>query len=292
MALVGNRGLLGGIEAGGTKFVLAVGHSPSEIIARHEIPTISPEKTLAEAADWLENHGQVSAIGIASFGPVELGTSSPQWGHITNTPKPGWANYDIAGYFAERFGVPIGFDTDVNGAALAEHRLGAGVNRSSLAYITVGTGIGGGLVLGGKPVHGAAHPEMGHIYPRRHTSDRDFEGICPHHRDCLEGLASGPAIKARWGASLSELPSDHIAHEIIADYLAQLANALFALTAVEIIVMGGGVMKTAGLLDRVSKRAAELGAAYFPGYAQHKIVAPGLGGQAGITGALLLARPQ
>lgn len=291
MAIVGNRGLLGGIEAGGTKFVLAVGHSPSEIIARHEIPTISPDKTLAEAADWLENHGQLSAIGIASFGPVELGISSPQWGHITNTPKPGWANCDIAGYFAERFGVPIGFDTDVNGAALAEHRLGAGVATSSLAYVTVGTGIGGGLVLDGTPVHGAAHPEMGHMYPRRHASDRDFEGICPHHRDCLEGLASGPAIKARWGASLSELPSDHIAHEVIADYLAQLANTLFALTAVEIIVMGGGVMKTAGLLDRISQRAAELGAAYFPGNPRHKILAPGLGDQAGITGALLLARP-
>lgn len=289
MARKGNIGLVGGIEAGGTKFVLAVGHSPTEIIARHEIPTDAPAKTLAEAAAWLESHGQIGALGIASFGPVELDKSSPQWGHITNTPKPGWANCDIAGFFAERFKVPIGFDTDVNGAALAEHQLGAGVDTSALAYITVGTGIGGGLVLNGKPVHGGAHPEMGHIYPRRHSSDRDFEGVCPHHSDCLEGLASGPAIKARWGASLSELPSDHIAHEIIADYLAQLAHTLFALTAVQVIVMGGGVMKTVGLLDRVNKRASELGAAYFPGHAKHKIFAPGLGDRAGITGALLLA---
>ncbi|WP_271438186.1 ROK family protein [Pontixanthobacter luteolus] len=289
MDLAGKTGLIGGIEAGGTKFVLAVGHSPTEIIARHEIPTESPANTLAQAAAWLESHGQIDAIGIASFGPVELDQSSPRWGYITNTPKPGWANCDIAGFFAERFGVPIGFDTDVNGAALAEHQHGAGRDASSLAYITVGTGIGGGLILGGKPVHGAAHPEMGHIYPRRHSHDMNFEGTCPHHRDCLEGLASGPAIKARWGASLSELPSDHIAHEIIADYLAQIAHSLIAMTAAEAIVMGGGVMKTPRLLDRVRKRASELSAAYFPGQAKHKIVAPGLGDQAGITGAMLLA---
>ena len=289
MAIAGNAGLLGGIEAGGTKFVLAVGHSPTEIIARHEIPTDAPAITLAEAAAWLESHGQLDAIGIASFGPVELDRTSPRWGHITNTPKPGWANCDIAGFFAERFKVPIGFDTDVNGAALAEHQLGAGLDASSFAYITVGTGIGGGLIIGGKPVHGVAHPEMGHILPRRHGLDLEFIGICHHHRDCLEGLASGPAIKARWGASLSELPADHIAHEIIADYLAQLSHSLFALTAAQVIVMGGGVMKTVGLLDRVNKRAAELGATYFPGHAKHKIFAPGLGDRAGITGALMLA---
>ena len=224
--------LLGGIEAGGTKFVFAVGHTPIEIVARHEIPTRDPETTLAQASEWFEGQGSISAIGIASFGPVDLDRSSPRWGHITNTPKPGWENCDLAGYFAERFGVPIGFDTDVNGAALAEYQNGAGTGASSLAYITVGTGIGGGLVLDGKAVHGAAHPEMGHIFPRRHVDDREFEGICPHHGDCLEGLASGPAIKARWGASLSELPADHIAHEIIADYLAQLAHSLIAMTAV------------------------------------------------------------
>lgn len=289
MTLAGNTGLIGGIEAGGTKFVLAVGHSPTEIIARHEIPTESPAKTLEEAAAWLESHGQITALGIGSFGPVELDKTSPQWGCITKTPKPGWVNCDIVRFFAERFGVPVGFDTDVNGAALAEHRLGAGVDISSLAYITVGTGIGGGLILDGKAVHGAAHPELGHIYPRRHSSDRNFEGVCPHHRDCLEGLASGPAIKARWGASLSDLPSDHAAHVVIADYLAQLVQSLIAVTAVEVIVMGGGVMKTPGLLDRVQQRAWELGAAYFPGNTKHKIVAPSLGDQAGITGALLLA---
>ena len=281
--------LLGGIEAGGTKFVLAVGHTPTEIVARHEIPTRDPETTLAQAGEWFEGQGPIHALGIASFGPVDLDRSSPRWGHITNTPKPGWANCNLAGYFAERFGVPIGFDTDVNGAALAEYQHGAGKGASPLAYITVGTGIGGGLVLDGKAVHGAAHPEMGHIFPRRHVDDREFEGICPHHGDCLEGLASGPAIKARWGASLSELPADHIAQEIIADYLAQLAHSLIAMTAVEIIVFGGGVMRTGGLLERVDRKAWELGARYFTGGWKHKIVSPGLGQNAGLVGALMLA---
>lgn len=283
------QSLLGGIEAGGTKFVLAVGHSPTEIVAQHEITTRDPETTLAQASEWLEHQGAIRAIGIASFGPVELDRSSPLWGHITNTPKLGWTNCDVAGYFAERFKVPIGFDTDVNGAALAEYSHGAGQTAASLAYITVGTGIGGGLVLGGKAVHGAAHPEMGHIFPRRHPRDPHFEGICPHHGDCLEGLASGPAIKARWGKSLSELPTDHVAHEIIADYLAQLALSLIAMTSVEIIVLGGGVMKTEGLLGRVRQRTSELGAGYFPGGLKHKIVAPGFGGHAGLAGALMLA---
>ncbi|WP_298468406.1 ROK family protein [uncultured Erythrobacter sp.] len=283
------RPLLGGIEAGGTKFVLAVGHSPTEIIARHEIPTRDPATTLEHVCDWIEGQGTINALGIASFGPVELDRSSTLWGHITNTPKPAWTNCDLVGHFAERFGVPIGFDTDVNGAALAEYEHGAGKAAGSLAYITVGTGIGGGLVFHGKAIHGAAHPEMGHIFPRRHADDDQFEGICPHHGDCLEGLASGPAIKARWGASLSELPSDHIAHAIIADYLAQLAHSIVAMTAVEIIVLGGGVMRTHGLLERVNQSATELGAAYFPGGSKHKIVSPGLGHNAGLAGALMLA---
>ncbi len=281
--------LIGGIEAGGTKFVLAVGHSPTEIIARHEIPTLDPATTLKNVGDWFEGQGSISTLGIASFGPVELDRSSALWGHITNTPKPGWANCDLAGYFAKRFAVPIGFDTDVNGAALAEYEHGAGRAARSLAYITVGTGIGGGLVFRGKPAHGAAHAEMGHIFPRLHANDQEFKGICPHHGDCLEGLASGPAIMARWGASLSELPADHIAHEIIADYLAQLAHSLIAITAAEIIVFGGGVMSTDGLLERVSERTSELGARYFPGGTGHKILAPGLGHNAGLAGALMLA---
>jgi fructokinase len=281
--------MLGAIEAGGTKFVLAVGPSPDRITARHTIPTRDPETTLAEAAEWLAGRGGVTALGIGSFGPVELDRTSPRWGFITTTPKPGWADCDIAGYFGRALGVPVGFDTDVNAAALAEHAA-SGSTGGSLAYLTVGTGIGGGLVLDGQPVHGIAHPEVGHIYPRRHPDDRDFPGTCPSHGDCLEGLASGPAIMARWGTSLSHLPTDHPGHAIIADYIAQACHVLFASVAVEEVVVGGGVANTPGLVERVAQRARELDAGYLPGTARHRVIRPRLGSDAGITGAMMLAQ--
>ena len=281
--------MLGGIEAGGTKFVLAVGPSPDAINARHTIPTCDPATTLAEAAAWFKTQGAITALGIGSFGPVELDRASPRWGFITNTPKPGWADCDIAGFFAGRLGVPVGFDTDVNAAALAEYAA-AGGQGGSLAYLTIGTGIGGGLVLDGQPVHGIAHPEMGHIYPRRHADDRDFAGICPHHGDCLEGLASGPAIAARWGKSLSQLPVDHPGHAIIADYIAQACHTLFASVAVGEVVIGGGVANTPGLIERVAERARELDAGYLPGGPRHRIIRPRRGADAGIIGALMLAQ--
>ncbi len=281
--------MLGGIEAGGTKFVLAVGSAPGAIAARHVIPTRDPEVTLAEAAEWFAAQGTVSALGIGSFGPVELDPSSERWGFITNTPKPGWADCDIAGTLGRALGgVPVGFDTDVNAAALAEHRT-AGGGGGSLAYLTIGTGIGGGLVLEGRPVHGIAHPEIGHIYPRRHPQDMEFAGICPHHGDCLEGLASGPAILARWGKSLSELPADHPGHAIIADYLAQACHTIFATVAVEEVVIGGGVANTPGLVERVAERARALDAGYLPGGRRHTVIRPRLGGDSGIVGAMLLA---
>jgi fructokinase len=280
--------MLGAIEAGGTKFVLAVGPSPDRITARHTIPTRDSETTLAEAAEWLAGQGGITALGIGSFGPVELDRTSPRWGFITTTPKPGWADCDIAGYFGGTLGVPVGFDTDVNAAALAEHAA-SGPAGGSLAYLTVGTGIGGGLVLDGQPVHGIAHPEVGHIYPRRHPDDRDFAGTCPSHGDCLEGLASGPAIMARWGTSLSHLPADHPGHAIIADYIAQACHMLFASVAVEEVVVGGGVANTPGLVERVAQRARELDAGYLPGTARHRVIRPRLGSDAGITGAMMLA---
>jgi fructokinase len=280
--------MLGGIEAGGTKFVLAVGPSPDRILARHTIPTRDPEATLTEAAAWFAAQGGIAALGIGSFGPVDLDPASASWGFITNTPKPGWAHCHLAGYFAARFGVPVGFDTDVNAAALAEYGA-AGTEGGSLAYLTIGTGIGGGLVLDGKPVHGIAHPEIGHIYPRRHPQDIEFAGICPAHGDCLEGLASGPAVIARWGCSLSELPANHPGHDIIADYIAQACHMLFASVAVAEIVIGGGVANTPGLVARVADRARELDNGYLPGGPRHRIRAPHLGGDAGITGALMLA---
>ena len=283
--------MLAAIEAGGTKFVLAVGPSPDAITACHTIPTRDPATTLAEAAAWFAGQGPLTALGIGSFGPVELDRSSPQWGFITTTPKPGWANADVACHLARALGgVPVGFDTDVNAAALAEHLARGGEGSGSLAYLTIGTGIGGGLVLDGRPVHGIAHPELGHTYPRRHPEDRDFAGVCPHHGDCLEGLASGPAIIARWGCSLSELPADHGAHAIIADYVAQACHTLFASVAVEEVVIGGGVAQTPGLVERIAARAAELDADYLPGSARHRIIAPRLGTQSGITGAMVLAQ--
>ena len=195
--MTGNGGLLAGIESGGTKFVLAVANEADAIVARQTIATRDPETTLAEAAAWFAARGRLRALGIASFGPLSLDPADPQYGRVLATPKPGWAGFDLVGFLRSRFDVPIALDTDVNGAAVGEHRYGAGKGGGSLAYITVGTGIGGGLVLDGKPVHGAAHPEFGHLFVPRHARDQEFPGTCPHHGACLEGLASGPAIAAR-----------------------------------------------------------------------------------------------
>ena len=228
--MTGARPLFGGIEAGGTKFVLAVGHSPTEILARHALPTRAPEATLRQTEAWFREQGPLAALGIASFGPAVVDRADGSWGHIATTPKPGWSGCDLAGHFARAFDVPVGFDTDVNGAALAESAFGAGRELASLAYVTVGTGIGGGLVVDGRALHGAAHPEMGHLFPRRHPADGEFEGICPAHGDCLEGLACGPAILQRWGASLSDLPDDHEAHagsKVIAGICHTIGKELF-----------------------------------------------------------------
>lgn len=281
--------MLGAIEAGGTKFVLAVGPAPGTIAARHTIATRDPVTTLAETAAWFDAQGGLTALGIGSFGPVELDPTSPSWGHITSTPKPGWADCDIAGHFARALGVPVGFDTDVNAAALAEHAAAGSGAEGSLAYLTIGTGIGGGIVLEGRPVHGIAHPEIGHFFPRRHREDRDFPGICPHHGDCLEGLASGPAVIARWGVSLSDLPAGHPGHAVIADYVAQACHTLFASVAVEEVVIGGGVAQTPGLVERIADRVRALDAGYLPGGDRHRVIRPRLGSDSGITGAMMLA---
>ena len=281
--------LLGAIEAGGTKFVLAVGESPTRITATHTIPTRMPEETLAQARDWFAQQGPLQAIGIASFGPVELDPHSPDWGHILRTPKPGWSDCDVAGFFARAFDVPVGFETDVNGAALGEYHHGAGKGAASLTYVTVGTGIGGGTVVEGRVLHGAGHPELGHMFPRRDAADHGFEGACPFHGDCLEGLASGPAILARWGSTLSDLPLEHEVHHHVAEYLAQMCHSIFAAMATQVIVLGGGVMKTPQLLQRINERAAQLDAGYLPRRGDRRIVSPSLGDKAGLAGAMLIA---
>lgn len=277
------------IEAGGTKFIVGVGDASRNIHARTRIDTTRPDETIPAAVEWLRAQGgDYAAVGIASFGPLDLDPASPQWGHITCTTKPHWSDADIAGPFARDFGCPVAIDTDVNGAALAEWKWGAGQGTNSTLYLTVGTGVGGGAVVGGRLIHGLSHPEMGHIRMPRHPADLDFAGHCSFHGDCLEGLAAGPAIIARWGASLSDLPAEHIGHQIIAWYLAQAAQTFQAILEPARIVLGGGVLGTPGLLDRVRAQAAKASAGYFAGSPHEIIVAPALGADAGLLGALAL----
>lgn len=281
------------IEAGGTKFIVGVGDASRHIHARTRIHTTRPEDTIPAAVEWLRAQGgDYVAVGIASFGPLDLNPASPKWGHITRTTKPHWSDADIAGPFARAFGCPVAIDTDVNGAALAEWKWGAGQGTNSTLYLTVGTGVGGGAVVGGRLIHGLSHPEMGHIRMPRHPADTGFAGHCPFHGDCLEGLAAGPAIIARWGASLSDLPADHMGHQIIAWYLAQAAQTFQALLEPARIVLGGGVLGTPGLLDRVRAEAAKAAAGYFAGMPEEIIVAPALGEDTGLLGALALAARQ
>lgn len=282
----------GCIEAGGTKFVLGVLSSPADIAPVLRVPTTTPGDTLQACLAFLADHapaGGYAAIGIASFGPLELDPLAARWGWIGETPKPGWRDVDIAGAFAG-FDCPIGLDTDVNAAALAEWTWGAATGTTIASYLTVGTGIGGGVVIDGRPLHGQRHPEMGHYRPARHPQD-DYGGCCPYHGACLEGLASGPAITARWGTSLDLLPPDHLGHELIAFYLAQAVVAQQAMLSPERIVLGGGVMQTPGLTGRVREAAARQGNGFFGAGADYgrQVVDPGLGTRSGLLGALALA---
>lgn len=284
------KNLSGALEAGGTKFVLAIGRGHDDIVAQTQIPTTSPGETLQRTIEWFQAQGGIAALGIASFGPVELDPASPQWGTITDTPKPGWSQASVGARLGAALGCPVGLDTDVNGAAIGEYQHGAARGCDVAIYVTVGTGIGGGAIIGGETVKGSRHPEMGHVMLRRHPQDLDFAGACRVHGDCLEGLASGPAIKARWGASLSDLVPDHVAHEIIADYLAQFCQTLIALYSPQRVVLGGGVLQTAGLLDKIRLRAGTYAGSYFGVDADEIIVAPGLGPRSGIAGAFELAK--
>jgi fructokinase len=277
------------VEAGGTKFVLGVASADGTIHASTRIPTTKPDETIGAMCDWFRAHGPFARIGLASFGPLDLDPSSPSCGHITATTKPHWSNTDLVGPLKEACGCPVAIDTDVNGAALAEYRWGAAQGQKTMLYFTIGTGVGGGAIVDGRILHGLSHPEMGHIRLPRHPDDAGFSGVCPFHGDCLEGLASGPAIIARWGASLSELPADHPAHGIIAFYLAQTVVTMQAIFEPGRIVFGGGVMATPGLIDRVKAQAEALGSAYFKGKAGDIVCLPALGDIAGLLGALALA---
>ena len=205
--------LVGGIEAGGTKFVCAVGSGPDEVRDEIRFPTTSPDETIDRAIAFFRDRqqrcGALAAVGIASFGPVDPNPTSPRFGTITTTPKPGWRDTDFAGRVRRAMGIPVGFDTDVNAAALGEARWGAAQGLDSFISLTVGTGIGGGGLVGGVLMHGLIHPEMGHIRIPHDRAADPYPGCCPFHGDCLEGLASGPALEARWGQPADALPADH-----------------------------------------------------------------------------------
>lgn len=281
--------LFGGIEAGGTKFVLGVGRGPDTILSRTIISTTTPDETLSRCIAWFGNQPSIAALGVASFGPLILDDSCPGYGSIGTTPKPGWSGTALLDCLREALAVPVAIDTDVNGAALAEHRWGAARDCAVAAYVTVGTGLGGGLVVDGKAVHGNSHPEIGHFRLARHPDDHDFAGVCPFHGDCAEGLVSGPAIIARWGASLSDLSSDHPGHAIIADYVGQLCVTLQAMLAPQRIILGGGVSTAPGLIDAAIRAANMQAAGYFPVDFADIVTPPGLGANSGLLGALLLA---
>jgi fructokinase len=277
------------VEAGGTKFILGVATDKDTIEATARVDTTTPQETIGAMLDWFRAQGPLDAIGVASFGPLELDKASPFWGHITTTTKPHWSGADIAGPLQRELGCPVAIDTDVNGAALAEYRWGTGNGQKTLLYFTVGTGIGGGAIIDGRILHGLTHPEMGHIRLPLHPDDKPDAGYCEFHGACLEGLASGPAIIKRWGVSLSELPSDHVAHGIIAFYLAQAVATMQSIFEPGRIIFGGGVMATPGLIDRVRKEAVALGGGYFRGDPAEIVTLPRLGDKAGLLGALALA---
>lgn len=294
----------GGIEAGGTKFVCAVAEGPQAIHDEIEFPTTTPEETIGRAIRFFEGGTPgaprpepIAALGIGSFGPVDPDPTSATFGTITTTPKPGWQDVDIRGRVASALGVPVAFDTDVNAAALGEQCWGAAQGVETFVYLTVGTGIGGGAMVEGSLLHGLVHPEMGHVRIP-HDWERDpFEGVCPFHGDCLEGLATGPAIQARWGVPGEELPEDHPAWPLEAHYLALGLMAIICILSPQRIIMGGGVMKRLFLFPMIRRELQEL----LNGYVQAPaitekidttVVPPALGDRAGVLGAIALAMRQ
>jgi fructokinase len=282
----------GGIEAGGTKWVCAIGTAPDDVRATETIPTTAPRETIDRAVAFFEREGPVDAIGIGSFGPVDLAPSSRTWGHITTTSKPGWAHTDVGPEIGRRLSVPVAFDTDVNAAAVGEHRWGAAQGLDTFCYVTVGTGIGGGAIVGGKLVHGLVHPEFGHLrIPHEHERD-PFPGVCPYHGDCWEGLASGPAIESRWASPPAGLGVDHPAWALEAHYLALGLVSAICILSPERIVLGGGVMNASGILQLVRGEIASL----LNGYVENDALAaddyvmlPALGHRSGVLGAIALA---
>ncbi|MDO3408481.1 ROK family protein [Saccharibacillus sp. CPCC 101409] len=282
--------IIGALEAGGTKFVCGIGNEHGEILDRISFPTEKPEPTIAQAIGYFQSK-QIEALGVGSFGPLDLDPDSPNYGHVTTTPKPGWQNYDLLGGLTSALNVPAGFDTDVNAAAFGEAKWGAAQGLGSCVYYTVGTGIGAGVYAEGRLVHGLVHPEGGHVPVRRHPEDR-FEGTCPYHKDCLEGMAAGPAIAARWNADGGSLPEDHPAWEMEAHYLAEAVTGAILLLSPKKIILGGGVMHQEQLFPLIRRSVARNLNGYVASAAlddlDSYIVPPVLGDNAGLAGSLAL----
>lgn len=290
--------LYGGIEAGGTKFVCAVGAGPDDIRAELRFSTTKPDDTLGQAIAFFRHHQSqepLVAIGVAAFGPLDPDPRSPSFGYITTTPKPGWEQADVVGPLRQALGVPVGFDTDVNGAALGEYRWGAAQGLDTFVYLTIGTGLGGGGMVNGQLIHGLMHPEMGHmIIP--HNWDADpYAGFCPYHGDCWEGLAAGPALEGRWKVRAETLPPDHPAWKLEAHYLALGLVNIICILSPQRIILGGGVMDQKHLFPLIHNEVYTM----LNGYIQAQqileqmdsyIVPPGLGNRAGVLGAIALAQ--
>ena len=279
----------GGIECGGSKWECAIGTAPDDVRTATTIPTTTPRETLAGAVDFFVREGPIDAVGIGSFGPIDARVDSPTWGYITTTPKPGWANTDVGQEIRRRLEVPVGLDTDVNAAALAEHRWGAGRGLSTFWYVTVGSGIGGGAIVDGKLLHGLFHPEFGHLRVPHDREADPFDGVCPYHGDCLEGLASGPALERRWGQPATAIV-DGRAWALEARYLALGFVAAISVLSPERIVVGGGVAQRAGLLPLVRRDVTTLMNGYLGFEAgDDYLTLPALGARAGVLGAFALA---
>lgn len=287
----------GGIEAGGTKFICAVGTSSGDLRAETQFPTTTPIETIGRAISFFREQQEqetLAAIGIGSFGPVDTNPTSSTYGHITTTPKASWVHTDLVGMIQDALGIPVILDTDVNVAALGEYRWGMAQGLDSFIYLTVGTGIGGGGIMNSQLMHGLIHPEMGHIRIPHNRNIDPYAGLCPYHGDCLEGLASGLAIEARWGQSPETLPADHPAWSLEAYYLAAgLVNFICTLSP-QRIVIGGGVMKQSRLLPLVRENVQRLlnGYVHTPQIEEEidkYIVLPHLGKRAGVLGAIALA---
>ncbi|MCG3419454.1 ROK family protein [Oceanobacillus jordanicus] len=284
--------LVGAIEAGGTKFICGVGTEQGEILEQISIPTRGPEETLKDVVDFFKGK-EIERLGIGSFGPIQVNKTQPDYGSLLETPKTIWKHYPLLKHLEGHFpaGMPIVVDTDVNAAVLGEIKWGAAKGKDSCVYFTVGTGIGAGVFLNGKLLHGLMHPEAGHMFIKRHEMD-DFSGCCPYHKDCLEGLASGTALKTRWGVDGTELTDDR-AWELEGYYLAQAAVNAIVTYSPEKIIFGGGVSQRPGLIEQIQKQTLELLNGYIKknqitDNIEDYISLPGLGSQAGLKGSLAL----